>query len=87
MLKTTALVSVIAGHDLLTNLQTVYAQTFQVIPLLVVASIWYLALTTIFSIGQYFLERHYSRGVAGAKQTSRGQGISWQRLRHGKGVV
>ena len=47
MLKTTSLVSVIAGADLLTNLQKAYAQNFQIIPLLVVASIWYLFLTTL----------------------------------------
>jgi len=80
MLKTTALVSVIAGHDLLTNLQTIYSQTFQVIPLLIVACIWYLALTTVFSIGQYFLERHYGRGVAGVAQRPKRAGGVWHRL-------
>ncbi|MBB5980883.1 amino acid ABC transporter permease [Kribbella solani] len=64
MLKTTSLVSVIAGNDLLTNLQTVYGQTYQVIPLLVVASIWYCALTTILGVPQRALERRYGRGFA-----------------------
>ncbi len=62
MLKSTALVSVISGHDLLTNLQNVYSQNFQVIPLLIVASVWYLALTSLLSIPQAWLERRYSRG-------------------------
>lgn len=62
MLKSTALVSVISGHDLLTNLQDVYSQNFEVIPLLVVASIWYLALTTLLSVPQRRLERRFSRG-------------------------
>ncbi|WP_214321991.1 amino acid ABC transporter permease [Nonomuraea sediminis] len=62
MLKTTALVSVIAGSDLLTNLQQVYAQNFEVIPLLIVASIWYLAMTSLLSIPQYYLERRYGKG-------------------------
>lgn len=79
MLKTTALVSVIAGHDLLTNLQTIYSQTFQVIPLLIVASIWYLALTTVLSVGQFFLERHYGRGVAGSVHRSVRSPGPWQR--------
>ncbi|MFM9140703.1 MAG: hypothetical protein ACKOTH_09355, partial [Solirubrobacterales bacterium] len=35
-------------------------------PLLIVASIWYLFFTTILSIGQYFIERHYGRGTAAA---------------------
>ncbi|MET0452933.1 MAG: amino acid ABC transporter permease [Mycobacterium sp.] len=65
MLKTTSLVSVISGHDLLTNMQNVYSQTFEVIPLLVVASIWYLTITSILTVGQRKLERHFGRGVAG----------------------
>ncbi|MGI8417910.1 MAG: amino acid ABC transporter permease [Nakamurella sp.] len=62
MLKTTSLVSVIAGADLLTVTQHIYLQNFEVISMLVVASIWYLVLTTIASIGQHYLERHFSRG-------------------------
>jgi len=62
MLKTTALVSVISGRDLLTVIQQAYAQSFQIIPLLLVASIWYLFLTSIMSVGQYYLERHFGRG-------------------------
>lgn len=62
MLKSTALVSVIGGHDLLTAVQSVYAQNFKVIPLLVVAAIWYLAMTSVLSLGQYFLERRFGRG-------------------------
>ncbi|WP_432038494.1 amino acid ABC transporter permease [Streptomyces cucumeris] len=63
MLKTTSLVSVIAGNDLMTNLQQVYSQNYKVIPLLVVASLWYLALTAVFTLGQRQLERHYGRGT------------------------
>jgi polar amino acid transport system permease protein len=59
MLKSTALVSVIAGHDLLSNLQDVYAQNYKVIPLLVVASLWYLALSSLLSIPQARLERRF----------------------------
>jgi polar amino acid transport system permease protein len=85
MLKSTSLVSVIAGHDLLTNLQNVYAQTFQVIPLLVVASIWYLALTTVLSIGQAQIEKRYGRGVTKSKQSRRSirAVFNVQRLSHG----
>lgn len=63
MLKTTALVSVISGKDLLTRLQDVYSQTFQNIPLLLVASLWYIALTSVLSFFQARLERRYGRGV------------------------
>lgn len=63
LLKTTALVSVIAGNDLMTNLQQIYAQNYQVIPLLVVASVWYLTVTTVLTLGQRQLERRFGRGT------------------------
>lgn len=62
MLQNTSLVAVISGGDLLTNAQNIYSQTFQVIPLLIVASIWYLAITTVSMAGQRILEKKYSRG-------------------------
>ncbi len=82
MLKTTSLVSVIAGHDLMTNLQDVYSQNFKVIPLLIVASIWYLALTSLLSVPQRWLERRYGRGVAGVpvgtgRRLIRLPGLGW----------
>jgi polar amino acid transport system permease protein len=64
MLKTSALVSVIAITDLLYSVQLIYAQNFKQIPLLIVASLWYLFFTSVLSIGQYYLERHYGRGLA-----------------------
>lgn len=70
MLKMTALVSVIAAHDLMSNIQDVYAQNYQVIPMLVVASIWYLVLVTLLSVPQAWLERRYGRGTARAGHVS-----------------
>jgi len=64
MLKTTSLVSVIAVTELLYSVQVIYARTYQIIPLLIVASIWYLIVTTILSFGQYYVERYYGRGVS-----------------------
>jgi polar amino acid transport system permease protein len=64
MLKATAIVSVIAVQDLLYSAQLIYNQNFLIIPLLLVATIWYIVLTTLLSIGQYFVERHYARGSA-----------------------
>lgn len=61
MLKTTSLVSVIAMEELLYSAQLIYTTNFQTIPLLIVASIWYLVLTTVLSIGQNALERHFSK--------------------------
>ena len=66
MLKTTSLVAFVAFPDLLYAVTVIYSQNFKQIPLLIVASIWYLFFTTILSIGQYFIERHYGRGTAAA---------------------
>jgi polar amino acid transport system permease protein len=62
LLKATSIVSVIAVSDLLYSVQLIYQQNFLVIPLLMVATIWYIILTTVLSAGQYFIERHYARG-------------------------
>jgi polar amino acid transport system permease protein len=64
MLKTTSLVSVIAVTDLLYSVQLIYAVNYKTIPLLIVASIWYLIVTTVLSFGQYYLERYFGRGAA-----------------------
>ncbi|MEU6485487.1 amino acid ABC transporter permease [Streptomyces sp. NPDC046887] len=65
-LKGTSIVSVLAVHDLLYSVQLVYNQTYQVIPLLLVATLWYVAVTTVLGIGQFYVERHYARGTARA---------------------
>lgn len=62
MLKTTSLVSVLAVHELLYSAQLISSRNFETIPLLIVASIWYLVVTTILSIGQYYIERRFARG-------------------------
>jgi polar amino acid transport system permease protein len=63
MLKATSIVSVIAVQDLLYSAQLIYNQNFQVIPLLLVATLWYVILTTLLSVGQFYVERHYARGT------------------------
>jgi len=63
MLKATSLVAIVGGQELLTAVQTIYAQNFRTIPLLAVAALWYLAMVTVLSIGQHFLERHYGRSA------------------------
>lgn len=62
MLKTTSLVSVISGAELLTQAERIYSTNFRTVELLFVASVWYLVLTTIATVGQYYLERHFARG-------------------------
>ena len=66
LLKASALVSVIGGGDLLTRVEFLYGQNFLVIPLLVVATIWYVALVSVFSIFQYFLEAGQTASLANA---------------------
>lgn len=62
MLKGTSLVSVLAISDLLYAAQTIYSLTYEVIPLLLVACIWYLLLTTVLTAVQSRLEERYGRG-------------------------
>ena len=63
MLKTTSVVSVIALQDLLYSAQVIYERTYEVIPMLIVAALWYILMTSILSVVQRQVERHYSRGV------------------------
>jgi polar amino acid transport system permease protein len=63
MLKTTSLVSVVAAQDLLTRAQNIYARNFLIIELLIVASIWYLVMTTVASLIQYAIERRLGRST------------------------
>ncbi len=52
MIKATSLVSVIAMADLLYSVQSIYNRTFEIIPMLLVAVVWYLLITSILNIGQ-----------------------------------
>jgi polar amino acid transport system permease protein len=67
MLKLTSLCLVIGLPELLTTAQLIYGRNFQQIPLLIVASIWYIVLTTILTVVQSRIERRMSRGVLGAQ--------------------
>jgi polar amino acid transport system permease protein len=57
LLKSTSLVAFISVPDLLYSVQQIYSSTFQVVPLLLVASIWYMVIVSLLSVGQFFLER------------------------------
>jgi polar amino acid transport system permease protein len=64
MLKTTSLVTAVPySFELYTRTRDISAETFNPIPMLIVASIWYLLFTSILMVGQYFLERRFARGV------------------------
>ncbi len=63
MLKTTSLVTAVPfSLDLYTRSRDISAETLNPIPLLLVASVWYLAFTSLLMIGQHFLERRFARG-------------------------
>lgn len=62
MLKATSIVSIVALWDLLYSVQTIYSRTFQTIPMLLVACIWYLVATTVLSLIQIRIEAYYNRG-------------------------
>jgi polar amino acid transport system permease protein len=64
MLKTTSLASVVLYAELLRRANDIYTTNFKVLPLLAVASLWYLAMTSVASVGQHFIEKRYSRGQA-----------------------
>jgi len=62
MLKTSSLASVVVAPELLFRVTQIYAANYKIIPLLMVASLWYLLVTSVLMVGQYYLERHYARG-------------------------
>ena len=61
MLKTSSLAYSIQYMELLQAAVRIYSTTLQVIEMLLTISIWYLVLTSVFSVGQYYLERHFTR--------------------------
>jgi polar amino acid transport system permease protein len=64
MLKTTSLVSVIAVTELTYSAQLIYSVNYRTIQLLIVASIWYLIVTTLLTMGQFYIERYFGRGAS-----------------------
>ncbi len=66
MIKATAMVSIIAMDDLLYSVQAIYNQNFQIIPLLIVAVIWYLVITSVLTFVQARIEKRFAKGERGA---------------------
>jgi polar amino acid transport system permease protein len=62
MLKNSSLVATITVVDLFYSVQQIYASTYQIVPMLLVASLWYLLVTSVLTVGQYYVERYYARG-------------------------
>jgi polar amino acid transport system permease protein len=66
MLKTTSLVTAVPFTLDLYGITSreIAARIFEPVPLLLVAATWYLAITSVLMVGQYYLERHFSRGAS-----------------------
>jgi polar amino acid transport system permease protein len=83
MLKTTSLVAAVPfSLELYGRAHDIGYRLFQPIPLLLVASTWYLAITSVLMVGQYYLEKYFSRG-ASRKLTSK----QLENLAKAQGVV
>jgi len=78
MLKTTSLATIIGFQELLGTSQIIYSRTFQTIALLIVASIWYLFMTSILTVGQYYLERRFKRGAMRTLPPTPLQKLRWR---------
>ncbi|MBD8207020.1 amino acid ABC transporter permease [Microbacterium sp. CFBP 8790] len=86
LVKGASVVFVIAIPELFYAVQVIYNRNSRVIPLLLVAVVWYTLITTILSVAQYYIERHYARGAARALPPTPVQrartwaGVQWARL-------
>ncbi|MGQ4600494.1 ABC transporter permease subunit [Nocardia sp. R6R-6] len=63
LFKGTSIVSVMAIAELFYQVQVIYGRNGRVVPLLMVATVWYFVLTTVLSVAQYYIERHYAKGA------------------------
>ncbi|MDI6104034.1 amino acid ABC transporter permease [Actinoplanes sp. NEAU-A12] len=63
LLKSTSIVYVLAIGELFYQVQVIYGRNGRVVPLLMVATVWYVILTALLSILQYYTERHFARGA------------------------
>ncbi|GAB3305672.1 ABC transporter permease subunit [Epidermidibacterium keratini] len=82
LFKGTSIVSVMAIPELFYQAQVIYGRNGRVVPLLMVATVWYIVLTSVLSIVQYYLERHYAKGANRTPPPT-----PWQRARDGMGRV
>ncbi|QQR38490.1 amino acid ABC transporter permease/ATP-binding protein [Devosia rhizoryzae] len=61
--KATSIVYVLALPELFYTVQVIYRRNLEVIPLLMVATVWYLIIMVVLSAFQYLIEQYYSRGA------------------------
>jgi len=82
MLKTSSLVSAVQYVELLRATSNIGSTSGAVMEMLFVASAWYLILTSIFSVGQYYLERRFARGSQRSLPPT-----PWQRIKANLGTL
>ncbi|MFF0064512.1 amino acid ABC transporter permease [Streptomyces sp. NPDC005279] len=63
LFKGTSIVSVMAIGELFYQVQVIYGRNGRVVPLLMVATVWYILLTTVLSVLQHYVERHFAKGA------------------------
>lgn len=80
LFKGTSIVSVMAIAELFYQVQVIYGRSGRVVPLLMVATVWYIVLTTILSVVQFYIERHYATGAHRTPPPTPAQQV-WRRLR------
>jgi polar amino acid transport system permease protein len=61
--KSTSIVYVLALPELFYTVQVIYRRNLEVIPLLMVATVWYLVIMTVLSVIQHYIERHFAKGA------------------------
>jgi polar amino acid transport system permease protein len=79
--KGTSVVYILAMPDLFYTVQIIYHRNLEVIPLLMVATIWYLVILTLLSAIQVHVERHYARGATRTQAARSRLGAWLARLR------
>lgn len=77
LLKGTSIVYVLAYGELFYIASVIYGRNGKVVPLLIVAAIWYLVLTTLITIVQYYVERHYAKGAVRTLPPTPLQRLRW----------
>jgi polar amino acid transport system permease protein len=76
LLKTSSLASAISYSEVLFAAERIYTFNSRVMELLIVATLWYLVVVSVFSVGQYYLERRSARGSRSSRPPA-----AWRRLR------
>ncbi|MFB7554393.1 amino acid ABC transporter permease [Streptomyces brevispora] len=62
MLKTTSLVAAVQFYELFKYAQDIGQASGSPVEMYFLAAAWYLIMTSVLSVGQYYLERYYARG-------------------------